>query len=163
MPVDGNYFRVSVWDGGLREKRQRTAAVQNLAERRSGPVNAKRLGVRQSSGALEQGNRKYHMKPDAGGRELFSGVHFGVDEKTICTCSNPISDDNCIMTTTVEAIYEHGKLLLPEPLSLPEKSHVRVTIESDVEREAWLKLSEENLLKTWNNPDDDVFNELLAK
>jgi predicted DNA-binding antitoxin AbrB/MazE fold protein len=67
------------------------------------------------------------------------------------------------MTTTVEAIYEHGKLLLRAPLSLPEKSRVRVTIESDVEREAWLKLSEENLLKTWSNPDDDVFNELLAK
>ena len=67
------------------------------------------------------------------------------------------------MTTTVEAIYEQGKLLLPKPLSLPEKSHVRVTIESDVEREAWLKLSEENLLKTWSNPNDDVFNELLAK
>ncbi len=55
------------------------------------------------------------------------------------------------------------QLLLPEPLSLPEKSHVRVTIESDEEREAWLKLFEENLLKTWNHPDDDVFNELLAK
>jgi len=68
-----------------------------------------------------------------------------------------------VMTMTVEAIYEHGKLLLPKPLSLPEKSRVRVTIESDVEREAWLKLSEEELLKTWNHPDDDVFNELLAK
>lgn len=34
------------------------------------------------------------------------------------------------MTTTVEAIYEHGKLVLPRPLSLPEKSHVRVTIET---------------------------------
>jgi hypothetical protein len=67
------------------------------------------------------------------------------------------------MTTTVEAIYDHGKLLLPAPLSLPEKSRVRVTIESDVEREAWLKFSEENLLKIWSNPDDDVFNELLAK
>ena len=67
------------------------------------------------------------------------------------------------MTTTVEAIYDHGKLLLPAPLSLPEKSRVRVTIESDAEREAWLKLSEENLLKTWSHPDDDVFNELLAK
>jgi predicted DNA-binding antitoxin AbrB/MazE fold protein len=67
------------------------------------------------------------------------------------------------MTTTVEAIYEHGKLLLPKPLALPEKSHVRVTIESDLEREAWLKLSGENLSKTWDNPDDDVFNELLAK
>jgi predicted DNA-binding antitoxin AbrB/MazE fold protein len=68
------------------------------------------------------------------------------------------------MTMTVEAIYEHGKLVLPRPLSLPEKSHVRVTIESgDTERESWLKLSEESLLKTWGQPDDDVFNELLAK
>lgn len=67
------------------------------------------------------------------------------------------------MTTTVEAIYERGKLILPEPLSLPEKSHVRVTIESDSEREAWLKLSEEALKKTWSNDAADVFNELLKK
>ncbi len=67
------------------------------------------------------------------------------------------------MITTVEAIYEQGKILLPAPLSLPEKSRVRVTIESDLERAAWLKLSEENLLTTWSHPDDDVFNELLAK
>ena len=67
------------------------------------------------------------------------------------------------MTTTVDAIYEHGKLLLPKPLSLPEKSRVRVTIESDTEREAWLKLSEEALTKTWGNDADDVFNELLKK
>ena len=49
------------------------------------------------------------------------------------------------MTTTVEAIYENGKLVLPRPLSLPEKSHVRVTIESDPEREAWLTNSPRNL------------------
>ncbi len=67
------------------------------------------------------------------------------------------------MTTTVDAIYEHGKLLLPAPLSLPEKTRVRVTIESDPEREAWLKLSEASLLKTWDNAADDVFNELLKK
>ena len=67
------------------------------------------------------------------------------------------------MTTTVDAIYENGKLLLPKPLSLPEKSRVRVTIESDVDREAWLKLSEESLAKVWYNDADDVFNELLKK
>ena len=68
------------------------------------------------------------------------------------------------MTTTVEAIYENGKLVLPRPLSLPEKARVRVTIEStDAEREAWLKLSEESLKKTWQNDADDVFNELLSK
>jgi predicted DNA-binding antitoxin AbrB/MazE fold protein len=68
------------------------------------------------------------------------------------------------MTTTVDAIYEHGKLVLPQPLSLPEKSRVRVTIESDdTERENWLKLSGASLLKTWGNDADDIFNELLKK
>jgi predicted DNA-binding antitoxin AbrB/MazE fold protein len=67
------------------------------------------------------------------------------------------------MTTTVDAIYENGKLLLPTPLSLPERSRVRVTIESNTERDTWLKLSEEALTKTWNNDADDVFNELLKK
>ena len=68
------------------------------------------------------------------------------------------------MTTTLEAIYENGKLTLPGPLSLPEKSHVRVTIESsDTEREAWLKLSEKTLNKVWDNDADDIFNELLEK
>jgi predicted DNA-binding antitoxin AbrB/MazE fold protein len=68
------------------------------------------------------------------------------------------------MTTTVEAIYEQGKLILPQPLSLPENTRVRVTIESsDTERENWLKLSETALLKTWSDDADDVFNELLKK
>jgi len=67
------------------------------------------------------------------------------------------------VTTTVEAIYENGKILLPGPLSLPEKSPVRVTIVSDPDREAWLKLSEDSLTKVWANDADDVFNELLKK
>ena len=67
------------------------------------------------------------------------------------------------MTTTVEAIYENGKLVLPRPLSLPEKSPVRVTIETDAEREVWLKLSEESLAKVWDNDADDVYNELLKQ
>jgi len=73
------------------------------------------------------------------------------------------------MPTTVDAIYDDGKLLLPQPLPLPNKSHVRITIEtanttrSETERAGWLKLSEEALMKAWDNPDDDVFNELLQK
>ena len=67
------------------------------------------------------------------------------------------------MTTTVDAIYEHGKIVLPRPLSLPEKSHVRVTIETnDPEREAWLKLSEESFAKVWDNDADEVYNQLAA-
>jgi predicted DNA-binding antitoxin AbrB/MazE fold protein len=34
------------------------------------------------------------------------------------------------MTTTVEAIYEDGVLKLPRRLPLPEKAHVKVTIET---------------------------------
>ena len=68
------------------------------------------------------------------------------------------------MSTTVEAIYEHVTLVLPKPLPLPEKSHVRVTIEdADAERDEWLKHSAATLLKTWDNPADDIFNELLAQ
>ena len=41
---------------------------------------------------------------------------------------------------------------------------MRVTIESaEVEREAWLKLSEESLSRVWTNEADDVFNELLER
>src|SRR5665213_3839277 len=58
----------------------------------------------------------------------FPDCILGWKMRQIRPCRNSISGDNGIMTTTVEAIYEHGKLLLPAPLSLPEKSHVRVTI-----------------------------------
>ncbi len=73
------------------------------------------------------------------------------------------------MTTTVEAIYKDGVLKLSERLPLPEKALVRVTIESgtaggeDLERTAWLKLSEAALTKTWGHPGDDIFNELLTR
>ena len=67
------------------------------------------------------------------------------------------------MITTVDAIYEDGKLVLQQPLPLPEHTRVRVTIDSDLEREAWLKLSEESLEKVWDNSADDIFNDLLEK
>jgi hypothetical protein len=54
--------------------------------------------------------------------------------------------------------------VLPQPLSVPEGAHLRVTIESgDTDREGWLHLSEEALTKVWDNAADDCFNELLAK
>ena len=68
------------------------------------------------------------------------------------------------MTTTVEATYEDGKLVLPQRLPLPEHSLVRVTIETgDTERGACLKLAEASLMNAWADPGDDVFNELLEK
>jgi AF2212-like protein len=67
------------------------------------------------------------------------------------------------MCTTVEAFYDDGKLILQTPLPLPDKTRVLVTVETDPERGAWLRVSEEGLLRSWSNPDDDVFNELLTK
>ena len=76
---------------------------------------------------------------------------------------------NSAMTTTVDAVYEGGKLILPAPLPLPEHAHVRVTILGDEtalpdsERAEWLKMSEESLKGAWDNADDDIFNELLSQ
>ena len=64
------------------------------------------------------------------------------------------------MTMMVEAIYEDGVLKPASPISLPDGAHVKVTIETDSERAAWLKASEDSLLRAWDNDADDVFNEL---
>jgi predicted DNA-binding antitoxin AbrB/MazE fold protein len=65
------------------------------------------------------------------------------------------------MIKVVDAIYEKGKLILEQPLPLPEHARVRVTVDLDLEHAAWLRLSEESLKKVWDNDADDVFNELL--
>ena len=64
------------------------------------------------------------------------------------------------MTMMVEAIYEDGVLKPSGPIALPNGSHVKVTIDTDTERAAWLQASQDTLLKTWDNDADDVFNEL---
>jgi predicted DNA-binding antitoxin AbrB/MazE fold protein len=69
---------------------------------------------------------------------------------------------------TLQAIYENGTLKLSQPLPLPEKSEVHVTVETadthteGAARREWLKASEERLTQTLDNP-DDIFNELLRK
>jgi predicted DNA-binding antitoxin AbrB/MazE fold protein len=70
------------------------------------------------------------------------------------------------MTTAVEAIYEDGMLRPLQPLSLPEHTHVRLSVETlpdDPDRSAWLTQSERRLRELWDNDADDVFNELLTR
>ena len=60
------------------------------------------------------------------------------------------------MTTTVEAHYRDGTLILPNPLPIPENILVRLTIETVGDRPyavrtAWLKVSEEPLRSVWDN------------
>jgi hypothetical protein len=68
------------------------------------------------------------------------------------------------MTTRVPAVYEGEFLKLRQPLPLPLHSEVLVTVETDLQadpdRKDWLAASENALLKTWDNPADDVFNQL---
>jgi len=71
-----------------------------------------------------------------------------------------------VVSTTLEAVYEDGLLRLAAPLPLPNHARVTVTVQTtgtDEERQAWLKVSEAALTKTWDNPADDVFNALLEK
>ncbi|MDQ2868888.1 MAG: antitoxin family protein [Verrucomicrobiota bacterium] len=70
------------------------------------------------------------------------------------------------MTTTVEGVYEDGKIVLRQPLPLPDNAQIRVIIEAtadDEESAIWQSISENALTQTWDNADDDVFNELLAR
>lgn len=71
------------------------------------------------------------------------------------------------MTTVVDAVYEQGWLKPLKPLLLPEHARVQLTLTAetaaDVERNEWLAQSERALMKVWDNPADDVFNELLQK
>ncbi|HKQ37657.1 MAG TPA: hypothetical protein VJ063_06230 [Verrucomicrobiae bacterium] len=72
------------------------------------------------------------------------------------------------MSTTVKAVYIDGKLVLQQPLPLKNRAQVRVTIEadeaamSDAERSAWLQLSQQLLMKVWDNPGDDVAREMTS-
>jgi len=80
-----------------------------------------------------------------------------------CLVNKRMKGYSSVMKTIVDAIYESGKLVLQQPLPLPEHAHVRVTVESDLERASWLRLSEDALMKTWDNDADDIFNELIEK
>ncbi|MGH2508533.1 MAG: hypothetical protein ACRDHZ_14210 [Ktedonobacteraceae bacterium] len=69
-----------------------------------------------------------------------------------------------IVTTRVAATYEGKVLKLRKALPLPLHSEVMVTVETnaqgDPDRQDWIAASEAALLKTWDNPADDVFNQL---
>lgn len=71
------------------------------------------------------------------------------------------------MTTVVDAVYEQGWLKPLKPLLLPEHARVQLTLTAetadDTGRKEWLAQSERTLMKVWDNPADDVFNELLQK
>jgi predicted DNA-binding antitoxin AbrB/MazE fold protein len=68
------------------------------------------------------------------------------------------------MTQLIDAIYENGVLRPLSPLALPEHARVRLSVDgpADDERTEWLGQSDRALMKVWNDPGDDVCNDLLT-
>lgn len=69
------------------------------------------------------------------------------------------------MLNAVWGVVRDGKIETLENTSLPEGARVLVTVMQDINEDAvfWRRLSEESLKKIWDNPEDDVYAELLKK
>lgn len=64
------------------------------------------------------------------------------------------------MSNPVRAIVRQGKIELLEPVDLPEGAPALVTLVSDDEA-FWLRASQRSADEVWDNPQDDVYAELL--
>ncbi len=67
------------------------------------------------------------------------------------------------MSKTLRAIIHEGKIEPLEQVDLPEGSKVLVTLLADDEAEFWLQASEASLRRIWDNPEDDVYAQLLKE
>ena len=67
------------------------------------------------------------------------------------------------MPKTLRAIIREGKIEPLEQVDLPEGSKVLVTLLLDGESEFWLLASQVSLDAIWDNPEDDVYAQLLKE
>lgn len=67
------------------------------------------------------------------------------------------------MSKTLRATVREGRIELLEPVELPEGTKVLVTLLPDEEAEFWLSASQVSLDTLWDNPEDDVYGELLKE
>jgi predicted DNA-binding antitoxin AbrB/MazE fold protein len=67
------------------------------------------------------------------------------------------------MSKTLKAVVREGRIELLEPVDLPEGTKVLVTLLPDEETEFWLSASQVSLDTLWDNPEDDVYGELLKE
>lgn len=66
------------------------------------------------------------------------------------------------MLNTVRAIYKEGRIQLLEEIELSEGTEILVTPLTD-ETGFWLKASQSSLEKIWDNDEDDIYAELVAR
>jgi predicted DNA-binding antitoxin AbrB/MazE fold protein len=65
------------------------------------------------------------------------------------------------MSKTLKAVVREGRIELLEPVDLPDGTKVLVTLLPDEETEFWLSASQVSLDTLWDNPEDDVYGQLL--
>jgi predicted DNA-binding antitoxin AbrB/MazE fold protein len=64
------------------------------------------------------------------------------------------------MLNTIRAVVREGKIELLEKVDIPEGTEVLVTILS-ADAEFWLGVSHSSLAAVWDNPEDDIYEQLL--
>ncbi|HEY2415380.1 MAG TPA: hypothetical protein VGI40_24265 [Pirellulaceae bacterium] len=67
------------------------------------------------------------------------------------------------MLSSYWGVVRDGKIEPREPTALPEGAQVLVTVLSDEDAGFWQRISEESLKSVWDNAEDDVYGELLAR
>jgi hypothetical protein len=68
------------------------------------------------------------------------------------------------MLTTVWGVVKGGKIELVEKVNLPEDAKALVTIMPAAdESNFWLGVSQPALAEVWDNPQDDVYGQLLKE
>ena len=66
------------------------------------------------------------------------------------------------MQERIRAIINDGKIQPLDDVSLPEGTELIVTVVSNCDN-FWLNASEPSLQTIWDNPEDDVYDELLER
>lgn len=66
------------------------------------------------------------------------------------------------MPNTIRAVVREGRIELLEQVEIPEGTEVLVMPLVD-ERDFWSKAGESALASVWDNPEDDVYAELLEE
>ena len=67
------------------------------------------------------------------------------------------------MSKILRAIIREGKIQPLEEVNLPEGLKVLVTLLADDEADFWLQASQASLDTIWDNPEDDVYAQLLKE
>ncbi|HEV2948996.1 MAG TPA: hypothetical protein VGX70_16600 [Gemmataceae bacterium] len=68
------------------------------------------------------------------------------------------------MLKTVWGVVKGGKIELVEKVTLPENARALITILSAQDESLfWLGVSQPSLAEVWDNPQDDVYGQLVEK